>query len=185
MRLFKTILSKEFVEIFNNKLLVFTVIAPLVILPILPLAAAYTTTLDIDPITAEDVKLFVEKVPQWASLPPQDVFQVVILQQMMTFFLIIPLIVPLSIAAFSIIGEKKAHTLEPLLATPVSTASILVGKSIAAGTPGLVATWLSYALSLVGLRFIIISQTAWRVIAGPVWWVAMGLVAPLLTFFSV
>ena len=34
-----------------------------------------------------------------------------------------PAYIPLSIATFSIIGEKQARTLEPVLATPIRTAS--------------------------------------------------------------
>jgi len=185
MKPLPTILSKEFAEIVKNKLLLFTIIGPLLILPILPLAMVYTFNLNLEPVTADDVKFFVERVPAWASLPPEDVLQVVMLQQMMILFLIMPLVIPMSVAAFSIIGEKKARTLEPLLATPVPTTTILLGKSIAAVLPGLFATWISYGLTLVGLRLLLTSAVAWEAVSGPVWWVAMGAVTPLLALFSV
>ncbi len=185
MNQLKAILGKEFGEIVNNKLLLFTIIGPVLILPILPLMVAYTTSIDLgDPVTAKDVATFVKHVPQWASLPPTDVFQIVIMQQMMILFLIIPLTVPMTIAAFSIIGEKKARTLEPLLATPASTTTILLGKTLAAATPGLAATWLAYAISLGGLWFMV-SPVVFRAISGATWWVAMLLVTPMLAFFAV
>ncbi len=186
MNRLKIIISKELGEIVGNKLLLFTVIGPVLILPILPLLVAYSTTAfsDTDPITAKDVATFISKVPQWADLPPTDVFQIVMMQQMMILFLIIPLIVPLTVAAFSIIGEKRARTLEPLLATPVSTATILLGKSLSAAMPGVLAAWVAYAFSLVGLKFMV-SDVVFRSLTGATWWVAMGLLAPLLALLAV
>ena len=48
-----------------------------------------------------------------------------------------PAYIPLSIATFSIIGEKQARTLEPVLATPIRTVELLTAKSIAALVPGI------------------------------------------------
>lgn len=183
----KTILAKEFFEILHNKLLLATVLAPLIIMPVLPLIIAFITEFaaEADPVTAEDVKMLVQNMPQWANLPYQDVLQIAVLQQMMILFLIIPLIVPMSIASFSIIGEKRLRTLEPLLAAPVSTATILLGKTIAAALPGLVATWFSYLVCIIGLWFILSGNVVWQTVAGPTWWLAMSLAVPLLTFLSV
>ena len=47
-----------------------------------------------------------------------------------------PAYIPLSIATFSIIGEKQARTLEPVLATPIRTVELLTAKAIAALVPG-------------------------------------------------
>ncbi|RME41078.1 MAG: ABC transporter permease [Caldilineae bacterium] len=185
MKPLPAILLKEFAEIGKNKLLLFTIVGPLLLLPILPLAMVYTVNLNLEPVTVEDVRTFVARVPAWANLPPRDVLLMVMLQQMMILFWIMPLAIPMSVAAFSIIGEKKARTLEPLLATPVPTSTILLGKSIAAVLPGLCATWLAYLLTLVGLRLLLTSEVVWQAISGPVWWVAMGAVTPLLALFSV
>ncbi len=186
MNRLKTIILKELGEIVGNKLLLFTVIGPVLILPVLPILVAYSTVAfaDTDPVTAKDVATFIAKVPQWANLPPTDVFQIVLMQQMMLLFLVIPLIVPMTAAAFSIIGEKKARTLEPLLATPVSTATILLGKSLAAAMPGVLATWLAYVFALTGLKFIV-SAVVFRALTGVTWWVAMGLLVPLLAVLAV
>jgi ABC-2 type transport system permease protein len=55
------------------------------------------------------------------------------------FFVIIAGTVPASIASYSIVGEKVEKSLEPLLATPVSDGEILLGKSLAAFLPTMVA----------------------------------------------
>jgi ABC-2 type transport system permease protein len=46
-------------------------------------------------------------------------------------------LLPVGIAAYSLIGEKVQKSLEPLLATPTTDEEILVGKSIAAFLPAL------------------------------------------------
>ena len=46
-------------------------------------------------------------------------------------FVILATVLPSTIAAYSIVGEKVEKTLEPLLATPTTDGEILLGKSIA------------------------------------------------------
>jgi len=56
-------------------------------------------------------------------------------------FVILATVLPSTIAAYSIVGEKVEKTLEPLLATPTTDGEILLGKSIAAFIPPIVSTW--------------------------------------------
>jgi ABC-2 type transport system permease protein len=48
---------------------------------------------------------------------------------------------PTSIASYSIVGEKVSKSLEPLLSTPTTDGEILLGKTLAAFVPTLVAAW--------------------------------------------
>jgi ABC-type Na+ efflux pump permease subunit len=57
------------------------------------------------------------------------------------WFVIIAAILPSPIASYSMVGEKVEKSLEPLLATPVSDGEILLGKSIAAFLPTILATY--------------------------------------------
>lgn len=49
-------------------------------------------------------------------------------------------ILPVSIASYSLVGEKLQQSLEPLLATPVTDGEILVGKGIAAFLPAILSS---------------------------------------------
>ena len=49
---------------------------------------------------------------------------------------------PTAIASYTIVGEKQEQSLEPLLATPTTDSEILLGKSIGALLPPLVAIWI-------------------------------------------
>ena len=62
------------------------------------------------------------------------------------FFVIIPAIIPGPIASYSIAGEKLEKSLERLLATPTTDGEILLGKSIAAFLPGIVATYVGASI---------------------------------------
>jgi len=57
------------------------------------------------------------------------------------FFVIIPAIIPAPIASYSIVGEKLEKSLERLLATPTTDGEILLGKSIAAFIPAIIASY--------------------------------------------
>ncbi len=52
-------------------------------------------------------------------------------------FLLIPITGAMALAAHAIIGEKQARTLEPLLATPLTTTELLMAKVLGALTPTL------------------------------------------------
>jgi ABC-2 type transport system permease protein len=52
----------------------------------------------------------------------------------------------MSVAAHSVIGEKQARTLEPLLATPLRTAELLAAKVAGAAIPGLALSAMCFAI---------------------------------------
>jgi len=71
-------------------------------------------------------------------------------------FVILATVLPSTIAAYSIVGEKVEKTLEPLLATPTTDGEILLGKSIASFIPPVLSVWVgaSIFMSLTDYFFI-------------------------------
>ena len=65
-------------------------------------------------------------------------------QQFLMVFLLMPITGAMALAAHAIVGEKQARTLEPLLATPITTTELLIAKVLGALVPTL-------AISLAGL----------------------------------
>jgi ABC-2 type transport system permease protein len=96
-----------------------------------------------------------------------------------------PLILPVTIAAYSIVGEKVGRSLEPLLATPISTGQLLVAKSFAAAAPAIALTWLAYGVFILFARLFAVSDRVFNVFVNPMWLIAMFLLAPLLTIMAV
>jgi ABC-2 type transport system permease protein len=92
--------------------------------------------------------------------------------------------IPVSIAAYSIVGEKTTRSLEPLLATPITTVELLTGKILAAVLPAITVTWLSYLIFLAGVRLLAGPAVVSGLLA-PLWLLAVLVVGPLLSLFSV
>jgi ABC-2 type transport system permease protein len=111
--------------------------------------------------------------------------QFFIISQFLILFLMMPVIIPVTIASYSIVGEKTTRTLEPLLATPITTWELLVGKSLAAVIPALLATWASYALFAIGSILITSSADIASLIFRGMALLAIFGVAPLLSIVGV
>ena len=104
-----------------------------------------------DPDLQKNLAGLLRLEPELASLGPVALFEIMIFRQFMLFFLIAPVVSGLSIAAYSIIGEKVGRSLEPLLATPIGTTELLWGKCRAAAIPTVLVSWFFFGLSAIGI----------------------------------
>jgi ABC-2 type transport system permease protein len=111
--------------------------------------------------------------------------QIFLLNQFMLMFMMMPLIIPTAIAAYSIVGEKTTRSLEPLLATPITTAELLTGKSLAAALPAVIITWLCFAVFLLLLPLAGATPGLMAYITGPIWLLAVAVIGPLMAIASV
>jgi ABC-type transport system involved in multi-copper enzyme maturation permease subunit len=68
------------------------------------------------------------------------------------YMLLIPLVVPATIAGYAIVGEREAGTLEPFLTTPVRPEEILLGKATAIAMPALAIAYGVYGLFLLAVE---------------------------------
>ena len=78
------------------------------------------------------------------------------------FFVILAGFLPISIGAYSIVGEKLEKTLEPLLATPTTDGEILLGKVIAAFLPSVSAVYAGAVIFMVLMDAVTQYQTRLR-----------------------
>jgi ABC-2 type transport system permease protein len=85
------------------------------------------------------------------DLSPDARVQYFLFQQFLMLFLLIPITGAMALAAHAIIGEKQARTLEPLLATPVTTTELLVAKVLGALAPTLAISAVGVLLYFAGL----------------------------------
>jgi ABC-type Na+ efflux pump permease subunit len=67
--------------------------------------------------------------------------------------LIVPIVIPPVIAAYSVVGERDQGTLEPVLTAPVRASELLLGKAAAAFVPSVTIAYLLYFITAVSLRF--------------------------------
>ena len=184
MNKIRTIIYKEWAEVFKNKMVLFTVIFLPLLFTALPLIILYATGgSSVGNLTTEMPPQFMNYCPQ--GLSAGECFQVYIVSQFILLFMMMPLIIPVNIAAYSIVGEKTTRSLEPLLATPISTAELLTGKNLAAVIPAVVATWAGFLVYALGASLIVQNRLVIAALLDPLWLSAVFLVGPLLAILSV
>ncbi len=64
------------------------------------------------------------------------------------YLLLIPALVPSTVSAYSVIGEREQGTLEPVLITPIRREEFLIGKALAVLIPTLVIAYAIFGLFL-------------------------------------
>lgn len=111
-------------------------VLPFLVVVILPWATGQSITSD--KTFQQVLTLARQRTPDLAALPVAAAAQVFLFQQFLLLYLIAPIVGAVSLAAYSVVGEKQGRTLEPLLTTPMSTAEILVAKVLASFLPSLV-----------------------------------------------
>ncbi len=109
--------------------------------------------------------------------------QVALFNTALMYFLILPAIIPLAIAVYSIVGEKEQGSLEPLLATPITDLELFLGKALASVLPALLMTWVSFGVFL-GVSRLLVGEIPPHVLTPP-WIAAIFGLSPLLALFSV
>jgi ABC-2 type transport system permease protein len=65
------------------------------------------------------------------------------------YMLLIAVVTPSTLAAYTIVGERDQGTLEPLLTTPIRQQEFVLGKGAAVLIPSVALAWVVYALFLI------------------------------------
>ena len=89
--------------------------------------------------------------PSVQGLNPEGAVQAWIFQQFLVLLVLTPVAGSMSVAAYSVIGEKQARTLEPLLATPLTTFELLAAKVLGSLVPALLLTLACFTLYVAGV----------------------------------
>jgi len=179
------IVRKDWAEVFKNRFVLFTVAFLPLILTALPLIILYATrsTSDLGGFSSADMPAGFAALCR--EMSGGECVQYFIVSQFMLLFMLIPMAIPVTIASYSIVGEKTTRTLEPVLATPVTTFELLAGKALAAAIPAVVVTWLGFAVFAVGTRVLLLSPNVTARLLDPLWLIAIFIVGPLLAVAAV
>ena len=125
----------------------------------------------------------VAAMPGVGQLPGKEQLLVLLLNQFNFFLLLIPTMIAMSVATFSIVDEKLSGSLEALLATPVKTRDLLLGKALAGAIPALMVTWLS-----TGVFLLVVWAVGWKEFIGFVvtarWFLTLFLLTPAVAILS-
>jgi ABC-2 type transport system permease protein len=179
-----TIIDKEWAEVFKNRIVLFTVAFLPVVFTILPLVILYFIGQG-DMSEVDTTELPASFLAACGSLAGADCFQIYLLNQFLVLFMMMPLIIPVAIAAYSIVGEKTTRSLEPLLATPITTVELLTGKSLAAALPAILATWICFIIFIIAAPFVGARPAVMLALLNGTWLLAIFVAGPLMSAMSV
>ncbi len=103
--------------------------------------------------------------PSARLLDPEGAIQAWIFQQFVLLLVLTPVAGSMSVAAYTVIGEKQARTLEPLLATPITTLELLGAKVLASLLPAIGLATLCFGLYVAGAVLFAHPGVAWTLLA--------------------
>ncbi len=185
------IVRKEWREVSRDKMILFTSL----LLPIIFIAMTVGTLYFMQRSAAADPAQAMQDasemnidqlllLPQFAGMDAFTVMTILIVNQFLLYYLMLPLMVPIFVAVYSIIGEKQQRTLEPLLATPISVIELLTGKMLAGVIPAVALTWISYGVTILIAYFVTTPQILGAMLDSA-WLLSILLLAPLLSVTAV
>ena len=122
-------------------------------------------------------------LPAVGGLPLEQQLLVLFLSQANFYLLLIPTMIAISMATFSIVDEKLSGSLEALLATPVKTWELLLGKTLSGAIPALVVSWICagiYVLAVVLLGW----GNLLSLVITPGWFLSLFLLTPGVALLS-
>ncbi|GAB4577647.1 MAG: ABC transporter permease subunit [Anaerolineales bacterium] len=185
MKKIKILIMKEWREVFKNRFVLFSVAFMPLIFTSIPLAVLYgiSASGELGDFSMEE--LYTQMSGLCGDLNVVECNQFVIITQFMPLFMMMPVIIPITIASYSIVGEKVTRTLEPLLATPITTLELLSGKGLAAGVPAVLATWVSFLIFVVGGFLMKIEARVVASFFDPLWLLGIFALGPLLAIAAI
>lgn len=187
LRRVRTIVRKEWEEVLRNGVVLFTLVfTPVVfvgigVATVVGTKAAGGQSASMSDRDAEEILRLGGEL--CTGLAPSDCLGAYMATIMLLMFMILPVVLPTVFASYSVVGEKSGRTLEPLLATPITTGELLLGKVVAAVVPAVLVTWAG-----VGLYY---AAMAWAVplvlpsLLAPAWLAAVFVLGPLLALAGV
>jgi ABC-2 type transport system permease protein len=137
LRRLRALVWKELVDLGRNRGALVPVVVSTVVFLALPLLVAVVLPRTTGRPLGDDADLARASlaVGAYPDLTDNGRVQLFLFQQFLLVFLLLPITGAMSLAAHAVVGEKLARTLEPLLATPITTAELLVGKVLGALIP--------------------------------------------------
>lgn len=144
VRRITTLIGKELREFRANPAAILPVLILIVVCVALPLLMLVlprlmgAPDLSTDPGLRQVVDAASRSLPGLLALPPEAAVEAFMFQQFLVLFLLAPVVGAVSLAAYSVVGEKQGRTLEPLLTTPLTTAELLLAKALASFLPSMV-----------------------------------------------
>jgi ABC-2 type transport system permease protein len=149
----RTLVTKEFLDLARNR----TALLPVAIVTVMSLVVPFAIAVGVPALTGRGLGDDADLVRVSGVVGTHDALsndarvQLFLFQQFLMLFLLTPITGAMALAAHAIVGEKQARTLEPLLATPITTFELLAAKVFGALIPTLAISLAGLALYFAGI----------------------------------
>jgi len=179
------LIRKEWSELYRNTMLLGTVLFMPLLFAGIPIITMWSMG-DIGSAIGDSMGALGGAMPQnlCGGLSAGDCTLAVFLAQFNLMFMFIPIILPATILPYAIVGEKTQRSLEPLLATPISTLDLLLAKALAAIIPATLATWASFLIYAIASWFLLSNKAVFAILFQPYWLFAIFIIGPLLALLT-
>lgn len=172
------IFKKEIKEVIRSKSVwVPSIILSLIFAVIMPVVLSVGSgSLLKDPNTAKLLSKIL------AGYDPFTALVMFLSKQLLIFLLLVPAMIPSLIAPTSITLEKESRTLEPLLATPVKTSELLLGKTLTSIIPAFVISTFNFILLSVTIDIISFPKLGYILLPNTEWLITAFILSPVISF---
>jgi ABC-2 type transport system permease protein len=149
----RTLIDKEFLDLARNR----SALVPVVLVTVMSLVLPFGIAVLVPALTGRGLGHDADLVKVSAvaglhrDLSGDASVQLFLFQQFLMLFLLTPITGAMALAAHAIVGEKQARTLEPLLATPMTTLELLAAKIVGSLAPTLAISMIGLALYGMGI----------------------------------
>lgn len=150
----RALIGKEILEIRRNP----ATLLPVALVALMSLGLGFTVLFIVPAFSGErlsadaDLVRLSRLLGATSDLSIEGQVQLFLASQFLMFFLLIPITGAMALAAHAVVGEKQARTLEPLLATPLTTVELLLAKVLGAAAPTLAISGAGLLIYIVGLN---------------------------------
>lgn len=154
----EAVFRKEVTELLSNRALVFSFLGLVLLFVIIPvglMGVLVNAPQDAGKGEAnEAVRQLMRLVPELEQMSTAEQGAVLVIRHFTLIFLILPVIGALGSSTSSIVGEKQSRSIEPVLATPVTTLELLAGKSLGTVALAVSGTWMGFFLYVGLIRLV-------------------------------
>jgi len=174
---------KDFLDLRKNRALLWTLLVFPAVLVLVPTGIVYSYVHGSNDASLRTMALFYNpQLPASASAAKFLIDKTI--TDWFGLYLIMPVFVPILISSQSVAGEKERRTIEPLLASPVTAAEILAGKSLAAVVPAVVVSLIAFVFLCALVDTVAWPSTHLLVLPNGMWLFGVLIIAPLFAFFG-
>lgn len=176
------ILEKELRDLRRNWGVLVALIVPAVLIPALAMVGISMAGLAPDQFKPPPAH---QLPPALSGATPAEATQYALLMPFFMIWLVFPITIPSVLASNAIVGEKEAGTLEPMLATPIHTWELLLGKALASVIPALLLTWIPYVALIVAATPLTTPKVLAATLLSLPWLAGLAVLAPTITLLTV